>query len=473
MNDSTAITGIANPFLTDNTTFITPLGLGFTILMGLLVLFLPRRFALLPILAMICYMTMGMRVMVGGLNFTMIRVLLIFCWMRLVCRGEFRRMSINEIDKALMWFIAISVITHTFLLGEDGLKYKLGQAYDALGFYFFFRYLFRDWGEVVQTAKMTALLLLPLALEMINEKLTLTNRFALFGGVSPYVILREGTARAQGPFGHPILAGTFGATLMPFMAALWFQKGSGKFFAVVGMISATTIACMAGSSGPIMAYMFGVVSLAMWPIRRQMRSLRWGLLLTLITLHLVMKAPVWFLLARVSVFDASTGYHRAYLIDRCIANFSGWWLIGTTSFGSWGYYLFDRTNHYICLATDGGIMTLLLFLTILTRCFRGVGLVVREMTRRGFREGLWFAWAMGAALVIHCVSFISCTYFDQNMVNWYLLLAMISSSCSIWLNPAREVKIREKTARQRAAARTTVGDWLNPVREDEHPVPLG
>jgi hypothetical protein len=308
---------------------------------------------------------------------------------------------------------------------------------------------------------------------MLNEKLTLTNSFAVFGGVSPNVILREGTARAQGPFGHPILAGTFGATVMPFMAALWFQDRGGKFFAVVGMISATAVAGLAGSSGPIMAYMFGIVALAMWPIRQRMRWLRRGLVLTLITLHLTMQAPVWFLLGRVSVFDASTGYHRAFLIDRCIANFSSWWLIGTTSFGDWGYYLFDRTNHYICLATDGGLLTLILFLTIITRCFRGVGNVVREMAGRGFREGLWFAWALGAALMIHCVSFISITYFDQNMVNWYLLLALISSACSIWLNANGKVKIRENAAGRMATAQIPAGVWLGPAREDQQWGPLG
>ena len=36
-------------------------------------------------------------------------------------------------------------------------------------------------------------------------------------------------------------------------------------------------------------------------------------------------------------------------------------------------------------------------------------------------------WAFGEALFAHAVTYISVTYFDQNFVNWYLLLAMISS----------------------------------------------
>jgi ABC-type Mn2+/Zn2+ transport system permease subunit len=36
-------------------------------------------------------------------------------------------------------------------------------------------------------------------------------------------------------------------------------------------------------------------------------------------------------------------------------------------------------------------------------------------------------WAMGAALFAHAVTFISVSYFDQNFVNWYLLLAIIGT----------------------------------------------
>jgi hypothetical protein len=450
-----------NLIFTDNTTFINPLGLGFTLLMGCLVLVLPRRFAMVPILAMICYMTMGMRILVGGFNFPMIRVLLVFCWTRLLLRREFRRVELNEIDKALLWFILASVVTHTLLLGTDGLKYKLGQAYDALGFYFFFRVSLRGRDELINIAKATAILVVPLALEMLSEKLTLTNSFAVFGGVSRAVILRQGTARAQGPFGHPILAGTFGATVMPLMVALWSQsrRAMNRLVAVIGMMAASAITGVAGSSGPILAYMFGVLALLFWPIRRQMRWLRRAMVVLLIVLHLTMKAPVWFLLARVSVFDASTGWHRAFLIDRCIANFSSWWLIGTTSYDNWGYYLFDRTNHYICLATDGGLLTLVLFIVLITRCFRAVGNVVRNTERNGFRNASLFTWALGAVLLIHCVSFISCTYFDQNMINWYLLLGTIASAGRIWSRSANPMRPPLAKAVHESSRESLIGEF--------------
>jgi hypothetical protein len=38
----------------------------------------------------------------------------------------------------------------------------------------------------------------------------------------------------------------------------------------------------------------------------------------------------------------------------------------------------------------------------------------------------YFAWALGAALFAHAVTFISVSYFDQNVIIFYLLLASIS-----------------------------------------------
>ena len=78
-------------------------------------------------------------------------------------------------------------------------------------------------------------------------------------------------------------------------------------------------------------------------------------------LQLVMKAPVWFLIGRVGVVGGSDGYHRAYLIDRCIYNFWNWWLLGTKSTNAWASadnHLFDVTNQYVATAADGGLLAL-------------------------------------------------------------------------------------------------------------------
>jgi len=170
--------------------------------------------------------------------------------------------------------------------------YRLGQSYNAIGMYFLFRFLLRDFEDIKRAFRVLAFFIIPLGLAMLNERVTGLNPFGVFGGVHIATQVREGTLRVQGPFAHPILAGTFGATLFPFFAALWWQgKGSG-LLAVLAIASALAITVVAGSSGPVMALAFAILGLCMWPVRYHMGKIRWGLLMTIIALHLVMKAPV-------------------------------------------------------------------------------------------------------------------------------------------------------------------------------------
>ena len=87
-------------------------GIAFALLMGLLLLAAPKRYAGLPIVALMCYMTMGTNLVVAGFNFTMLRVVLIFGWTRLIVRGELRSIKLNRIDWAVIAFV-VSSIMHT------------------------------------------------------------------------------------------------------------------------------------------------------------------------------------------------------------------------------------------------------------------------------------------------------------------------------------------------------------------------
>jgi len=39
----------------------------------------------------------------------------------------------------------------------------------------------------------------------------------------------------------------------------------------------------------------------------------------------------------------------------------------------------------------------------------------------------YLPWALGSALFVHVVSFISVAYFDQMVIYWFMLLAMIAA----------------------------------------------
>ena len=394
---------------------------------------LPRRYALLPIIVVTCFMTLGQVVVVGGLHFTVMRIVVLFGWIRLVLRSEIRRLRLNSIDKAVLAWVMVAIITHSLLwqTSEEFVN-RLGFGYNVVGMYFLFRFLLRDLDDIKRLFAITAIVIIPLALAMLVERVTERNAFAVFGGVRAITELRGGTLRCQGPFGHPILAGTFGATLLPFFVSLWWQGRKYKWLAFAGVLSSATITATAGSSGPLMAFMAGSFAMGLWWFRKYMPLIRWGALLGFISLALVMKAPVWYLIQRVNIFSGSTGDHRALLIDQFVHHFSDWWLLGTKSTIAWAdENMWDITNQYVWEGVNGGLFAMILFILTIVFCFRAVGRTVRRLPATHGGDERRLVWALGAALFAHAASFMSISYFDQNVVNWYMLLAMIGTAVAI------------------------------------------
>jgi hypothetical protein len=181
-----------------------------------------------------------------------------------------------------------------------------------------------------------------------------------------------------------------------------------------------------------MAYLFAGIALAMWPLRKKMRQIRWGIVLALLSLHVIMKAPIWYLMARVANLIGGTGWHRAYLVDQTIKYFNEWWLVGTNYTAHWLPYhlpsnpnMSDITNQYIVEGVHGGLLTMILFIWILVTGFRSIGQGLRSADDGSHTQKV--IWALGAALFAHAATFMSVSYFDQIIVAWYLLLAMISA----------------------------------------------
>src|SRR5208337_1180530 len=142
-------------------------------------------------------------------------------------------------------------------------------------------------------------------------------------------------------------AGTFGAISLPLFAGLWWRGRKNRTLAAAGIGAATIIVLAANSSTPLLGYVGGLIGLTFWPMRKWMRPVRWGIVITLVSLHIVMKAPVWHLISRIDLTGSSSSYHRYQLINQCILHFSDWWLIGTKSYADWGWDMFDLSNQYV------------------------------------------------------------------------------------------------------------------------------
>lgn len=404
---------------------IHPLALVFTIIAGVLMLFLPRRAAMVPLIFAIVFMPLQQRIVVASLDFFILRVLVLFGWARVFMRAEYQGLTINRIDKLMFLWVISGTAAYTLLWRtEAAFVNRLGSSFDIIGIYFLTRFLVRDFEDIVWVAKSFAVVSIPVATAMVIEKQSGRNLFSIFGGVPDFTFVRDGKLRCQGAFAHSITAGTFGASLLPVFVSLGWLKGHGKMIMLLGAISAAIITISSSSSGPAAAFMAGIAGLLMWRWRANMRPVRWGFAFMILMLHIVMKAPVWALLGRARIFGASTGYHRFNLFDQFVRRFDEWWLFGVKSTEDWGYYLFDVTNHFIRIAVDGGLLTLVLFIFILAYAFQSVGRAVKAEDET-FKKRIY--WALGASLFVHIVSFMGVSYFDQIKVVLYILLAMISA----------------------------------------------
>lgn len=400
------------------------------ILTIILMLRLPRKYVIIPFLLSTFLIPREEQVVIGGVHLFVTRIILILAWVRLAmlkvssARDLFQG-RLGLFDKVFtVWALYRAFAYMSVFHYESGVIInQAGSLLDVLGAYFLLRYLIRDDRDILLVLKCFAVVVIIAGPCMAYEKFRGVNPFGYLGGpFQPEV--RDGAIRAQGPFAHSILAGTFGATLVPLFIWLW-KSGQAKALACVAILCSTIMSATSASSTPLMAYGACILAICFWPMRRQMRPLRWALVILLIVLHLVMKAPVWFLIARVDLTGASSGYHRAELVDHFIRHFRDWWLIGTNSTGTYDEHLWDQSNQFVAEGQTGGLVTFVCFIAMISMCFSKVG-TARKRAKSLKQE--WYFWLFGCALLGHIIGFFGISYFDHVQVAWFALFAMINAA---------------------------------------------
>lgn len=399
---------------------------------AILLLFVPRRVAVLPLAMGACFLPAYVGIEVGSLHFTAVRLLIAVGVLRTVLRGESPFARRIPLDNAMLAWAAWLLFSGAF--HDDpasALVFRLGLLYDALGVYMLVRAFCRTMQDVLGIAGLVAIVLLPLAAAMLYEKVNSYNVFSVLGGVGETPLVREGSVRANGPFGHPVLAGTVGAVCLPMFIAL---LRTARSRAVLGIAASVTIVACSASSGPILSAAAGALALAMWRIRDRMQSVRWLALAAYLFLEVVMKDPAYYLIARVDLAGGSTSWYRARLIQSAIEHLPEWWLFGTDTTRHWMWVVVswstshtDITSHYIQTGVWGGLPLIALFLWVLWRGFSAVASALEHQSLRPTAGGLQ-VWAMGASLFAHAATGLSVSYFDQSIVFLYLVLGALGSA---------------------------------------------
>jgi hypothetical protein len=215
------------------------------------------------------------------------------------------------------------------------------------------------------------------------------------------------------------------------MVGIWQYR---RRAAVIGAAACGVMILCSASSGPVVSAAAGVAALLMWQARKWMRAVRWAGVAMYVALEAIMKAPAYYLIARIDITGGSTGWHRARLIESSMEHLGEWWLGGTDytrhwmpTGVSWNPNHTDITNHYLHMGVLGGLPLMLLFIAVLAKAFSYVGGAFHGASDVDGREQ-WMRWGLGAALFAHAVTCISVSYFDQSVVFLFVTLAAVGSA---------------------------------------------
>lgn len=410
---------------------VTPLALVLLLAAFALLLCIPRRRIIVVLLASGVLIPSATVIVTLGLHFPALRALVGVAWIRVLIDKNLRLPKLQLLDKLFLAWSISNAIAYALLWSDPAAFInRLGFLWTNVGVYFLARILIRDRHDVMLAIKTLAVLAVILAPAMLYEHLTQHNAFALLGAPA-HSAIRSGAIRAEGPFAHPIIAGTITAVLMPLFAGMWQVERNQRLLAALGVAASLVIVVASASSTPLAVILAGILAMAAFPLRNRLRMIRWGFLLVLVCLQLAMKAPIWFLIARVGGRVGGSGFHRAMLIDTFVRNIGEWWLVGTRNNVSWGYDMWDAINAFVAAGVQGGLLTFALFVAIIVYAFRETGIALRAA--RDFRGETCLLWSIGAGIFANLAGFFGITYFDQSIMIWYCMLAMVAAAKGIVL----------------------------------------
>ena len=395
---------------------------------------LPRRLAFAPLLVAICHFR-NVPVIDIGVNFSIFKILIVAGLLRAArdqTPGGPTRQPLDLLIAVWAGWMVLSGFAHQ---AKDGnpITVRLSTIFDFAGGYLYARLFLRDREDFLRCMKCLALVMIPLAVEAFLERALHRNFYALIAGGWEGVGIREGRVRAVGPFGHPILLGSFAATSMILLIPLWHRC---RRWMILGSAACVVTVFFSASSGPIVTLFSGLFAVGLWHWRSSVGAIRKVIILGFIGLQLVMQAPVWFLMAKIDLAGGSTGWHRAELISAALNHLGEWWLVGTDYTRDWMPYgvlwsenHIDITNHYLSMGVSGGLLLMLCFIAILVRAFQLLGGAMRPMRLANNPEE-FILWCVGAALFAHAFTFISICYFDQTNVGFGFLLGAVPGVCA-------------------------------------------
>jgi hypothetical protein len=401
-------------------------------------LLVPRKYLFLPILVATTHVPL---VAIHDSSVTVLRLVLLALLIRAFTAPKPESTRPSALDG---WLILWALVLLATVFGHDArdgspVVTRLGVIYEVGGAYLAFRMLLRTSEDIIQLVRCLAVCMLPLALLMLVERLGGGNAYETLGAT--FEMVRDGKIRAAGSFGNAILAGTVGGVMLPLMMMLTRHRWQ----LALGALGCFGVVFSSTSTGPYMTAAFSLALLGLWRWRAHLSKFWWALIACLLVLHLVMKDPVWYLMARIDITGGSVAFHRAELITQALAHLDEWWLNGTDYTRHWMPYGVpwsnnhaDITNYFLKMGVLGGLPLLFAFLGVVVSAFATLGADLRYFGESNASAAEWQVWCLLVGFSALCFSFIGVAPYDQSTLYYFMLLATVPLMRSAWAGSISE-----------------------------------
>lgn len=361
-----------------------------------LVFFLRLRYGLLIyLITLLCYPSY-LRIIVFGCTVSAGRLIIAALLMRCLLDEQLRRgFRWTKLDTLIIIADVVHLVAMSCAAGEffiDVIKYLSGGMMDTTFAYFSMRLIINNRAVLVETVKVTAVILVVMAFLGVFEAVTtispykglLKYRFNAETSLGANKFANQETTtghgletrfdyhRAQGPHPHPILFGASFAVLLPLVWKLFYQMRLRSIrIPVCGAILVGGVSSM--SSTPFGGLLVAVAGLIFERWRRWGKHLFVLFVLSCIFVEFYSsKHHFYYVLMGKLSFLGGAGLDRARLIDAAIKHLPEYWLTG---YGfndpGWGpeVTFTDYTDvcvQYVYLVVAYGIFGLLAYLAIVS-----------------------------------------------------------------------------------------------------------
>jgi len=198
---------------------MTPVGLAVLLIAAVLVLILPRKWVVVPLLISV-FLVPGQQFVIGGVHLFANRIVTLLGCLRFLFKFNSATSPLiggfTSIDRIfLIWAVCRATAFVILYHVGDAVVNQIGFLWDGLGGYFLLRCLVRNVEDIRRIAKVFVVIAVIVAGCMLYEHYKLTNIFAVILGGKTVPDIREGKIRCRGPFEQQIIASVFGGTLVP------------------------------------------------------------------------------------------------------------------------------------------------------------------------------------------------------------------------------------------------------------------